>query len=245
MYLALAGAWRAARARLRDERGFTLIELLIAMATGSIVSAATMAVVVVSLHLTSNYTDRVDANQQGRLAMTKITQALNSSCINPSVIPVLAGSSGSAITFYSSYSDTPLIVPDKITITMNGITGTPGSFVMSTQHLTGTTNNWTANGTPASFTLLPWAAPTGSTPVFQYYQYAADNTPTSLITPAGAGSTLTAAQAAEVVAVTITFQALPSDNWSANGRAADFASQVTLRLTPASSSSSASNSPCS
>ena len=38
-----------------------------------------------------------------------------------------------------------------------------------------------------------------------------------------------AAQAATVVMVSIDFQALPTDNWNANGRAADFTGSVVLR----------------
>jgi prepilin-type N-terminal cleavage/methylation domain-containing protein len=249
MYLALTSRCRRARARAHDERGFSLIELLVSLVAGLVVSGAAMALVITSLHLTSNYSDRVDANQQGRLAMDRITQALNSSCISPSVIPVLAGSTATALSFYSSQGvtatapDAPLINPTLITVTMNGTSTTPGSFVMTTQQLSGTTNNWTNSGTAASFTLLPWAMPSAATPtVFQYYGYASDTTPTSLITPGANG--LTAAQAAKVVLVTINFQALPSDNWSAGNRPANFSSSVALRLTPASSASSASNSPC-
>ena len=82
----------ALRRRLdpRDERGFTLIEMLVAMLAGGIVASATLAIVIVSVHLTSNYNDRVDANQQGRMAIEQITQALNSSCVSAATAPVLA-----------------------------------------------------------------------------------------------------------------------------------------------------------
>src|ERR1039458_10811781 len=77
------------RLDLRSERGFTLIELTVATLIGTIVSAATLAIVIVSVHLSSNYGDRVDATQQGRIAMAKITQALNSSCVSAKLPPVL------------------------------------------------------------------------------------------------------------------------------------------------------------
>jgi Tfp pilus assembly protein PilW len=54
---------------------------MVALLLGIIVSAATLAIVITSVHLTSNYDDRVDATQQGRDAMLKITQALNTSCV--------------------------------------------------------------------------------------------------------------------------------------------------------------------
>ena len=59
---------------------------------------------IVSVHLTSNYTDRIDANQQGRLAMERITQALNSSCVTPKTVPspIIAGSNATSLMFYSS-----------------------------------------------------------------------------------------------------------------------------------------------
>ena len=238
--------WRH-RLRARDERGFTLIELLVAMLAGTVVAGATLAILIVSMHLTSNYTDRVDANQQGRIAMERITQALNSSCISPAVTPVLAGSTANSLSFYSSQGlaqpDAPLITPNQITITMSGTASTAGSLVMTTQPQTGVTNNWTASGSSTDFTLLQWAAWSRSqTGIFQYFGYASDDTPTLALTPGTGG--LTSAQAAQVVMVTIGYQALPSDNWNATGRPADFTNSVVLRLTPASSAASASNSPC-
>ena len=73
---------------------------------------------IVSVHLSSNYTDRVDANQQGRLAMERITQALNSSCVTTNQAPVLAGSTSTKLMFYSATSDIPGTVPNEITISL-------------------------------------------------------------------------------------------------------------------------------
>jgi len=251
MYLA---ALRNARDRARDERGFTLVELLMALAAGMVVVTATMALLITSLHLTSNYTDRVDANQQGRDALQRITQALNSSCISPSVTPVLAGSTSTSLSFYSTQTDTPSVTPNMITITENGTTTTPGSLVLKTQPMTGSINNWSATGTATNYVLLPYSlAPsvsstqnssvTTSGAVFTYYGYASDDTPTTLITPGSSG--LTSSQASQVVMVVINFEALPSDNWNAGNRGADFSDSVVLRLTPASSATGVSNSPCS
>src|SRR5579863_7800987 len=130
--------------RLRDERGFTLVEVMVALAIGLVVSTATLAIVIVSVHLSSNYTDRVDANQQGRLAMETITQALDSSCVTPDQAPVLAGSTATNLMFYSTTSDVPGTVPDEITISLPvSQPGQTAPLTMSREYLTGTPPNWT------------------------------------------------------------------------------------------------------
>jgi prepilin-type N-terminal cleavage/methylation domain-containing protein len=230
------------RVDLRSESGFTLVELLVAMSLGLVVSTALMAMVIVSIHFSSQNQDRVDANQQGRLAMQRIVQALDSSCVAASTPPIVgsATNNGTSITFYSNTgSTTPdqsTVEPSEVTISLTG-----GALVMQTATWkTGTSSaNWTFN-TPTSFTLLAHAAQTGSTPVFQYFGYASGGAmnATPYTVP------LSAANAATTAMVQINFEALPSDNYSANNRGADFQNQIVLRLTPASGASSASNTPC-
>ncbi len=237
---------------LRDERGFTLVELLVATLAGVVISAATGAIVVVSVHLSSNFSDRVDANSQGRVAMEKITQALNSSCVSASVPPVV--SSGSTLSddknlyFYSSLSDLPTINPNEVKISLTG-----GSLIMYTySYLSGSAPNWTFSATPTtSFVLLPHAAQatingTANQPVFQYYGYVNGTLSTTPYT-ATTATPLSAANAATTAMVTIDFEALPSNGNTAPapGRPSDITSSVVLRLTPASSAASASNAPCS
>ena len=94
---------------------------MVALAIGLVVSTATLAIVIVSVHLSSNYTDRVDANQQGRLAMEKITQALNSSCVTPNQPPVIQGSTSTSLIFYSAMNDTPGPVPSLMTIALTNL----------------------------------------------------------------------------------------------------------------------------
>jgi prepilin-type N-terminal cleavage/methylation domain-containing protein len=237
-------------ARLRDERGFTLVELLVATLAGVVISAATGAIVVVSVHLSSNFSDRVHANSEGRVAMEKITQALNSSCVAASVPPVV--SSGSTVSddknlyFYSSLSDAPTINPNEVKISLTG-----GSLIMYTySYVSGAAPNWTFSATPTtSFVLLPHAAQAvvgGTTqPVFQYYGYTASGTLSTTAYTATTATPLSAANAAKTAMITVDFQALPSTGNSATGRPADLTNSVVLRLTPASSAASASNAPCS
>lgn len=233
--------------RLRDERGFTLVEVMVALAIGLVVSTATLAIVIVSVHLGSNYTDRVDANQQGRLAMERITQALNSSCVTPNQAPILAGSTANTVMFYSGTSDAPGPAPNELTIALTATVGNPAPLTMTTQPLAGTAPNWGATGSSSASTLALWAAPTVQNgvaePVFSYYPYgSAGVVSTTAFTLGSSG--LTAAQAAATAMVGISFQVLPTDAWSATGRAVDFSDSVVFRLTPPSSAPNASNLPC-
>jgi len=225
------------RLHLRSERGLTLIELMVALLLGIIVSAATLAIVITSVHLTSNYDDRVDATQQGRDAMLKITQALNSSCVAAGLAPILAASDNNDLWFYSALSDSPTIAPNKVEVSLTG-----GSLVMNTYaYVSGAAPNWVFAGTPTAFTLVVNAQAIGSTPVFQYYGYssggALSSTPYTITTNLGSN-------AATTDEVAINFQANPTDNWTALGRASNFSDSVVLRLASASGATGAANLPC-
>jgi type II secretory pathway pseudopilin PulG len=253
------------RAALRDERGFTLIELLVATLAGIIVAAATGAIVVASVHFSSNVGNRVDANQEGRVAMEKITQALNSSCVATGVTPVVgtpapagmvggaaSGSDANDVVFYSSLKDLPTLEPDEIEISLTG-TAPSQQLVMSTYANTGTAASpppWTFSTTPyPNFVLLPLAAQATiggvAQPVFQYYAYSGSSISTTPIP--SSQLPLSTATAATVAEVTISFEALPSNqgaNISATGVGANISDSVVFRLTPASSAANASNTPC-
>jgi hypothetical protein len=226
------------RLDIRSESGLTLIELLVATMIGMVVSAATLAIVITSVHLSSNYSDRVDATQEGRTAMTRITQALNSSCVASSIAPILAASDANDVWFYDSISDSPVITPNEVEISYSG-----GSLVMNTYANTGgsSPSTWTFSSTPTSFTLLPNAAQVGSTPIFQYYGYGSGGALSS--TPYTLSPTLGATNAATTAEVAINFQAEPTDDNTALGRPASFSDAIVLRLSPASSSTT--NLPCS
>jgi len=231
--------------RLRDERGFTLVEVMVALAIGLVVSTATLAIVIVSVHLSSNYTDRVDANQQGRLALEKITQQLYSSCVTPNQAPVLSGSTSSSLNFYSALNDTPGPIPSQIVVATTATATQPAPLTLTTTGLTGTPPNWVPITPPlvSVYTLASWVMPSGSTPFFQYYGYGSGGT-ISTVPFTLAGGVLSVAQAAATAEVAISFQVLPSDNWSATGRPVDFKDAVVFRLTPPSSSANAANLPC-
>ena len=146
------------RARLANERGFTLIELLVATACGMIVSVATLAIVISSVHLSANYTDRIDSNQEGRVAMERIIQALNSSCVSATLPPILAGTGGSDgndAVFYSSLTDSPTITPNKVEVSLVGATGAQSLVMYTYDYVSGTTpSTWAFAGTPSTSDVL-------------------------------------------------------------------------------------------
>jgi prepilin-type N-terminal cleavage/methylation domain-containing protein len=228
------------RVAMRSESGFTLIELMVALIIGIVVSTATLAIVITSVHLSSNYNDRVDANQQGRTAMLKIVQALNSSCVASSVAPILSASDSNDVWFYSLLGDAPALNPNKVEISLTG-----GSLVMTTYpYASGSAPNWVFSGTASStFTLVQHAQAIAipSTAVFQYFGYGSGG---ALSTTAYSTSPNLGSNAATTAEVKINFVANPSDNWTALNRTASISDAVVLRLATASGASSATNLPC-
>ena len=257
---------RKVRDALRDERGFTLIELIVATMAGIIVAAATSAVVIASVHFSSNFGNRVDANQEGRVAMEKITQALNSSCVATGVTPLVgtpaptgmvggaaSGSDASDAVFYSSLTDSPTIEPNEVEISLTG-TAPSQQLVMYTYANTntvGTAPPWTFSTTAnpsGGFVLLPDAAQAtingAVKPVFQYFSY---DTATGQMNTTPLPVPLSATDASNTAEVTVSFEALPSNkgaNLSAPGAGANISDSVVLKLTPASSAPNGSNTPC-
>jgi len=80
-------------------------------------------------------------------------------------------------------------------------------------------------------------------PVFQYYGYGSGGAIATVPFTVGSAG-LTAAQASATAKVAISYQVLPTDNESTNGRAVDFSDSVVFRLTPPSGSPNVANLPC-
>jgi prepilin-type N-terminal cleavage/methylation domain-containing protein len=241
------------RERLSDERGYTLIELLMATAAGLVVSAAALVIIISALQFSQNDGERTDANQQGSAAMERIVQALNSSCVEGTGISPIVGtvgtssalgsvgapaSSNNSITFFSSLTDSPTIYPSEVVIYLSS---TNGPLMMSTYAYNTSTGTYPATPT-STFTLLPYAAPPGttpsqssSTPIFTYYGYNTSSY-TMSSTPFSASPTLGATSAADTSEVAISLQAQPTDGTDPANGSVDLSDAVVLRLTPISDS---------
>jgi type II secretory pathway pseudopilin PulG len=186
----------------RDEQGFTLIELLVSMLMAVVVTGALFAILEVSVHQTTLVTDKVQANQLGRVAMTRIVDELHSSCLAANFAPIQEKSSGTELIFKNAYSSEAVLLNNKEAeaktggtgvfehqIVWNKTAGTLTDFTYKSTSGEGTeakfpaldyssTTHEAPNATPAKGVLLASNVTESETsakvkiPVFQYYKYA-------------------------------------------------------------------------
>jgi type II secretory pathway pseudopilin PulG len=220
-----------ARARVRANDGFTLIELLVAMATGLLICATAFLVLEASMRQAARVSDRVSANQRGRVALEKIMAELHSSCLASNATPIGAGSEGSKLVLVSETGgQTSFDV-----VHLHEITLTAGTLTDTSYASTGTKPGpeWEFSKTGTKTVLLTGVSASAATPVFHYFGYGAGSElqTTPLATP------LSKAGSSEASAVTVTFNAAPeSDNLSGD-RASSLTDTAVLRFAPTSGSS--------
>jgi type II secretory pathway pseudopilin PulG len=151
---------------IRDDQGFTLIELLVSMLMAVVVTGALFAILEVSVGQTTLITDKVQANQLGRIAMTRIVDELHSSCIAPNFAPIQEKSGESELIFKNAYSSEAVIPNAKEA-------KTPGTGVYQHQIVwnktAGTLTDFTykstsGEGTEAIFPSLDYSSTTHEAP---------------------------------------------------------------------------------
>jgi type II secretory pathway pseudopilin PulG len=181
---------------LGDERGFTLIELLVSMLTAFVVTGALFAILQTSLEQTSLISDKVQANQLGRTAMTKIVDELHSACISQGFQPIQKNSTASDLIFKNAYSNEAVILNAKEAeaktagtgsfehqIVWNSSAKTLTDFIYKSESGEGATakfpevdyssaTNEAANASPKKgVRLASNVTQTEEKPIFKYYKY--------------------------------------------------------------------------
>jgi prepilin-type N-terminal cleavage/methylation domain-containing protein len=251
------------RTRAGDERGFTLIEVLVAMVTGIVVTGALFSILDFSVKQTGRLSQISQVAQTSGTAMTHIVDELHSACLSPGYAPVKAGSTSSKLIFVNAYfpetnekaeaeykfvrkDELEYTAAGKLTDTLSRPTGEEkeGEFP------------WKVSGTTTFAEGVSLFGGGSSTePVFKYYEYLKE--PSSGGSTEGASTlteispaTLTAAQAAKVASVTVSFRTSPTKKEGALSKSAesgipvDLKTQTTFAFSAPNSESTISAGPC-
>jgi hypothetical protein len=223
---------------LDDERGTTMVELLVGLAMGMIVLVGLTMTIIVVLHGTARVDARVEATDNARVVVTRITEELHSACISPQIAPIRMGSTGTELIFWHAAAGEASAVQPKPVKTR--ISYSNGTLTQTDYSQTGGESpywEFAATGTERKL-LTNVAPPTGSSSVFTYEKYEGGTLKT-VTTP------LSEPGAAETITVNVALTASPrSISVTDSGSAATVKDSATLRLTPPSFEASASALPC-
>jgi prepilin-type N-terminal cleavage/methylation domain-containing protein len=237
-----------------DERGFTLIELVVALAAGLIVLLALFSILDVSLRHTTAVQDRVQANQIGRIAMTKVVDELHSACISPSFTPVQQGSTETELIFVNGTGGEAVLekaTEHKIVFTENGKNGKLTDKIYPSNG--GSWPKFLFPTTPTSEVLLASnISKTTGVPVFSYYKYASASESTEALplntidessSLAGIKEKLSEKGASEAAAVKVAFHSETNDRNTLNS-GVDLSAQVTFSFSVPNSETPIHDAPC-
>jgi Tfp pilus assembly protein PilW len=255
------------------EQGTTLIELLVAILASIVVVGALMAILELSLGQQARITDRAQADQIGRSAMSKIVEQLHSACTGttpiqaPSSTPTSPLESANRVNlwFISAYGNSDSGEAELGTVTEHDIHW--GETGESDTHLklgtltdyaftgTGTQTKWTfpsfttanAKATVIAKNVVPPLV--GSSPtIFQYYKYETNSSSSNYgkLVAMPSSEALTVETAKTVAKVAISFTQAPEPE---AGKAADTRLDRTASLSDSvvlrlDPTSSGSESPC-
>jgi len=246
----------------QQQHGFTLIEVLVAMLTSVVVTGALFAILLVTLHQTSRITDRVQASQLGRTAMTKMVDELHSACLARELSPVQAESSAKELRFETGFSEKAVIESKEAfehRIVWTGTYPKAGNLIDKTFNAksTSTWPKFAFETTPASEVLLAehvyaQTKEAKEVPIFRYYKYSETANPGTETTPTGTLEEVTPAkegkfnakEAEGIAAVQVSFSQAPSDNSLQPGRPVEFASLATFAFAAPNSEATITDGPC-
>jgi type II secretory pathway component PulJ len=230
------GAAETAPRGRAGEAGFTLIEVLVATVTSVVVSLALFAILEVATRQTAGVSERVHANQRGRLAMEYLTNDLHSSCVAVTAVPVLSGSTGTSLELLSERGTNAFFTSmTKHRIYLSGTTLYDAQYPSTG----GVVPHWTFATTPSqTSTILTGVSQSGATALFTYYKYENSTLTEEKTTP------LTEANAKLVAAVKLAMTVAPETkaNSITKGKSIEVENTVLLRFDPASTTSQ--NTPC-
>jgi hypothetical protein len=225
---------------IRDESGTTLVELVVGMAVGLVVLSTLTTVIIVTLHGSARVSARVEATQNGRIALARVMEELHSACVAPKVAPVQAGSTGTSLRFIRAAGNQGGVVAPNPTLTEIKLEG--GTLSQTDYAATGgAAPTWTFSGTAAKSTLMKNVSPlVAGGPVFSYYSYSSGAlSPTPLTTPLDANG------AALTVQVKVAFVTAPGTTPVKDaGASSAIQDSAILRLTPPSFNEQAVSLPC-
>ncbi len=227
--------------RRHPERGLALPELLVATVAGLIVMMGVTQMLMSSLRQNASISDRINANQRGRITMYQIIDDLHSACIAPLTVPIRAGSYDTSITFTHAVGSAVQPTPTLVNLSLSGT-----NLIEKTYAATGgTAPNWTFSSTPSlTRTLATDIAATPGVPMFRYYGYTSGAISTTPFT-ATSSNPLSAANALKTVQVAVAFDAYPTKQQTTDpNTAVSLQNTAYLRLSPPSYDSSATNAPC-
>ncbi len=160
---------------LAAQEGISLIELLVSILAGMIVIIALFNLQIVTLHQTTRVFTKVDATQHARVAIEDLENELHSACIVDNVTPIQSGSNGTSLQFVSQEGNGATLTPVEHIVSYSSSAQT---LTDATYAETGETTN--AQGQPvytfasaasSSRILLANVTQSGTTPIFQYYEY--------------------------------------------------------------------------
>lgn len=258
-----SGDTRPRRLSLADERGFSLIELLVAMITAIVVCFALFAILNITSDQTSRLTNYAQATQQGRLAMTKIVDALHSACVTNGFAPILTNSGESELRFVNAYSEEAVIPKSQFNeqkIVWNKATETLTDYTYpAIKEISWPNFEYSSTASPSTGVQLARNVTQTETggkkvPIFQDHAYTSESTE-SATTGLSTLSTkplevpLTEKTAPTAASVLVTFSAGPNEGTTAigaqgKGVSAGEQTQVTLSFTVPISNEKDVDAPC-